>query len=154
MKPSATRYPQAPRIAVGALVIRDETVLLVKRGQAPSRGKWAIPGGSVELGETLQQAAEREILEETGVRIRALAPVHTFDYIERDKQENIRFHYVIVDLAAEYIDGEIKPGDDAAGAGWIPFAELKELDMNQSTRAFLSTCLQGAGREHGTDATR
>ncbi len=152
MSPPATRYPQAPRVAVGALVIKGTSVLLVKRGKAPSNDKWAIPGGSVELGETLQQAAEREILEETGIRIKALEPMYTFDFIERDGQGEIRFHYVIVDLEAEYIDGEIKPGDDAAGAGWIPFAELKKLDMNQTTRAFLSTYLQKTGRGVGIDA--
>ena len=129
---------------MGALVIKDETVLLVKRGKAPSEGKWAIPGGSVELGETLQEAAEREIREETGIRIRALKPVYTFDFIERDKLEDIRFHYVIVDLEADYIGGRLKPGDDAASAGWIPFAELKELDMNKTTRTFLSKYLSKA----------
>ena len=131
---------------MGALVIKDETVLLVKRGKAPSAGKWAIPGGSVELGETLQQAAEREIFEETGIRIRALKPVYTFDFIERDKQGDIRFHYVIVDLEADYISGEIKPGDDAARAGWIPYAKLKELDMNATTRTFLSAYLKKADK--------
>jgi len=88
----ATNYPPAPRVAVGAVVIRAGSVLLVRRGKAPSDGQWAIPGGSVELGETLQQAAEREILEETGIRIRAGKPVYTFDLIERDRQKRIRFH--------------------------------------------------------------
>ena len=78
-------------VAVGAVVIKDGAILLVKRGQAPSSGKWAIPGGSVELGETLQQAAEREIREETGLRIRAEQPVFTFDVIERDRHLWIAF---------------------------------------------------------------
>ncbi len=150
MNASATRYPPAPRVAVGALVIRAEAVLLVKRGKAPSDGKWAIPGGSVELGETLQQAAEREILEETGIRIRAAEPVYTFDFIERDKRGAIRFHYVIIDLAAEYLGGKIKPGDDADQAAWVPFTELSDLDMNTTTRAFLKHRLPGAsGSELG-----
>lgn len=142
MSASDTRYPPVPRVAVGALVIKAGAVLLVKRGKAPSDGKWAIPGGSVELGETLQQAAEREIFEETGIRIRAAEPVYLFDFIERNRHDSIRFHYVIIDLAAEYLGGKIKPGDDADQAAWIPFAELKELDMNATTRAFLKKHLE------------
>ena len=142
MGASDTRYPPVPRVAVGALVIKAGAVLLVKRGKAPSDGKWAIPGGSVELGETLQQAAEREIFEETGIRIRAAEPVYTFDFIERSRHGSVRFHYVIIDLAAEYLSGKIKPGDDADQAAWIPFAELKDLDMNATTRAFLKKHLK------------
>ena len=142
MSASDPRYPPVPRVAVGALVLKAGAVLLVKRGKAPSDGKWAIPGGSVELGETLQQAAEREIFEETGIRIRAVEPVYTFDFIERNRYGRIRFHYVIIDLAAEYLSGKIKPGDDADQAAWIPFAELKDLDMNATTRAFLKKHLK------------
>jgi len=141
MTHSATRYPPAPRVAVGAVVIKDRSVLLVKRGKAPSDGKWAIPGGSVELGETLQQAAEREIFEETNIRIRAGQPVYTFDFIERDRQGVIQFHYIIVDLAAEYLEGELMPGDDAAQAAWIPFDKLDSLELNATTREFLSNYL-------------
>jgi ADP-ribose pyrophosphatase len=142
MDNAATRYPIAPRVAVGAVVIHAGKVLLVRRGKAPSNGKWAIPGGSVELGETLQQAAEREILEETGLRIRAGKPVYTFDLIERDRHGDTRYHYIIVDLAAEYIGGELQPGDDADQAAWISFDALPSLDMNATTRAFLEAYLQ------------
>jgi len=141
MTQSDTRYPPVPRAAVGALVIKDSAVLLVKRGKAPSNGKWAIPGGSIELGETLQQAAEREILEETGIRIKAGKPVYTFDFIEYDGQGAIRFHYIIVDLAAQYLEGELIPGDDAAQAAWISFDDLGSLDMNTTTRTFLAEYL-------------
>ncbi len=149
MSASDPRYPPVPRVAVGALVIKGGAVLLIKRGKAPSNGKWAIPGGSVELGETLQQAAEREIFEETGIRIRAAEPVYTFDFIERNRHSRIRFHYVIIDLAAEYLSGRIKPGDDADQAAWIPFAELEDLDMNIKTRSFLAEYLQ-KGKTSGT----
>jgi len=135
---------------VGAVVIKDGAVLLVKRGKAPSGGKWAIPGGSVELGETLQQAAEREIFEETHIRIRAGEPVYTFDFIERDRQSAIRFHYIIVDLAADYLDGDLIPGDDAAQAAWIPFHNLDSLDINATTREFLAKYLaQGLSDDPG-----
>jgi len=146
----ATNYPPAPRVAVGAVVIRAGSVLLVRRGKAPSDGQWAIPGGSVELGETLQQAAEREILEETGIRIRAGKPVYTFDLIERDRQKRIRFHYVIIDLASEYLGGRLKPGDDADQASWVPFTALKTLDMNAASRTFLDAYLTDNGKTSET----
>ena len=107
-------YPTQPVVAVGAIVFKNDRVLLVRRGQPPSQDLWAIPGGRVELGETLQEAAEREILEETGITICAREPVYTFDYIEQDGSDNPRFHYVIVDLIADYVSGKTRPGDDAA----------------------------------------
>ncbi|GAB4531289.1 MAG: NUDIX hydrolase [Anaerolineae bacterium] len=132
-----TEYPDAPVVAVGAIVLRDRQVLLVRRGQPPSEGLWAIPGGRVELGETLQQAAEREIREETGLTIRAGNPVHTFDAILHDEVGRIRFHYVIVDLAADYVSGELQPGDDVCEARWVAPDELETLSINQTTREIL-----------------
>ena len=130
-------YPLRPQIAVGAVVIRENEILLVKRGHPPGEGLWAIPGGRVELGETLQEAAEREIREETGVVIRAKEPVYAFDVIECDAQKHIRFHYVIVDLLADYISGEPNPGSDACDARWIAHPELDELALSTNTRKFL-----------------
>lgn len=91
----------------------------------------------LELGETLQEAAEREVREETGVIIRARNPVYTFDIVERDDQGRIRFHYVIVDLLADYISGEPNPRSDASEARWIDPKELDELPLSKSTRTFL-----------------
>lgn len=130
-------YPECPRVAVGAVVFKDDRVLLVRRGHPPAEGLWAIPGGSVELGETLQEAAEREILEETGVRIRAQEPIFTFDVVERDAEGRVRFHYVIVDMQAEFVGGSVCPGDDAAEAGWISAKALNELEVSRRTRQLL-----------------
>ena len=136
-KISPRTYPEDPRVAVGAVVTRNGRVLLVKRKHAPGQGLWAIPGGSVELGETLQDAAEREIKEETGLTIRARSPVHTFDVIERDDAGRIQFHYVIVDLMADYERGELNPDDDACDARWVLPEELAVLQVSQSTRDLL-----------------
>ena len=116
-------YPDLPRVAVGAVVFKDGKVLLVRRGKAPSEGKWSIPGGSVRLGENLQAAAEREILEETGIVIRAKEPIYVFETIEKDDAGQIRFHYVVIDLMAEYLSGEPCAADDAADAGWFSLSE-------------------------------
>ena len=132
------KYPDAPRPAVGAVVFKDDAVLLVQRGNSPSRGMWAIPGGSVRLGETLQAAAEREILEETGVVIRAGDPVLVFEAIEKDHRGAVEYHYVIVDLAADYVSGEPCAGDDAADARWIREDGLARLPVNPATRCLLA----------------
>ena len=132
-------YPNQPVVAVGAIVFRNNRVLLVRRGQAPSQDLWAIPGGRVELGETLQEAAEREILEETGITIRALDPVYTFDYIERDGSARPRFHYVIVDLQADFVGGETRAGDDAAEVRWAAAEDLANLKVSSKTVRLLKT---------------
>jgi ADP-ribose pyrophosphatase len=130
-------YPDAPRVAVGAIVFRDGRVLMVRRGRPPARGLWAIPGGSVRLGETLRQAAEREVREETRLVVRAGEPVYTFEVIERDAADRIRFHYLIVDLDAEYLEGTLRAGDDASEARWVSAAEMADLPVNETTRKLL-----------------
>ena len=137
MSESKNSYPDLPRLAVGAIVFKGDEVLLVRRANPPSQDVWAIPGGSVKLGESLQQAAEREILEETGVRIRAGAPVFTFDYIDRDDTGKVKFHYVIVDLLADYLNGEPQAGDDAADARWVSPRAIKKLEVSAMTLRLL-----------------
>jgi ADP-ribose pyrophosphatase len=127
----------APKVAVGAVVIEEGRVLLVKRKYPPKQGKWAIPGGSVNLGESLQAAAEREILEETGLVIEAKKPIYTFDLIERDSKENILFHYVVVDLFAKYVSGDVQPTDDVSDARWFDPDEIEGLDISENTKKLL-----------------
>jgi len=131
-----------PQVGVGAIVFHQNRVLLVKRSQAPNAGQWAIPGGRIKLGESLQQAAEREILEETGIVIIAGEPVYAFDLVKRDEAGQCRYHYVVVDLAAEYLKGEPVAGDDAAEARWVGADELTTLPVNQTTLQLLQTHYQ------------
>jgi 8-oxo-dGTP diphosphatase len=135
---SDSRLSKSPQVAVGAVVVKDGKILLVRRNKAPHKDLWAIPGGSVELGETLQEAAEREIREETGLDIKAKEPVYTFDLIEKDHKGTIRFHYVIVDLSADYISGELCAADDALDARWFDPEELEHIDASESTRDLLN----------------
>jgi 8-oxo-dGTP diphosphatase len=134
---SKGEYPQNPQSAVGAIVMREGKVLLVRRNKPPSLGLWAIPGGSVKLGETLREAAIREVKEETGITIKVKDPVYSFDVIERDDQGRSRFHYVIVDLLADYVSGEPNAGSDASEARWVSSHELRELPVNKTTRELL-----------------
>lgn len=131
---NGSQYPVA---AVGAVVFKDSRVLLVKRKNAPAKDLWAIPGGKIKPGERLQEAAEREILEETGLIVKAADPVFSFDVIERDDTGKIKFHYVIIDLMAKYISGEIRASDDAIEARWITSQDLSVLSINEKTRFLL-----------------
>ncbi len=133
----SSAYPKYPRLAVGAIVFHEGKVLLVKRGRPPAKGQWAIPGGNVHLGESLQEAVQREILEETGALVKAREPVYTFDAVVRDSLDRVQFHYVIVDLAADYLGGAIRPGDDADEVRWIGPDQLSELPVSPPTAKLL-----------------
>jgi len=120
------------------VVRRGDAVLLVLRGKPPYAGEWAVPGGKVRWGESLAAAAEREVLEETGVRIRAGEPIFTFEHIEPGADGAVRFHYVVIDLLGEYLAGEPRPGDDATDVRWVPLSALDSLPVNVITRRCLA----------------
>lgn len=130
-------YPNNPRLAIGGVVIHQGRVLLVRRDQPPAYGQWAIPGGGVELGEPLAEAVQREIKEETGLIVRAGDVCHVFEAIHPDPDGRIRFHYVIVDLLAEYVSGNPAPATDVSAADWFGPDDLGGLNLNQNTRDLL-----------------
>ena len=140
-------YPDAPRVAVGAVVFHQDKVLLVLRGQAPAKGMWAIPGGGVELGESMQAAAEREVLEETGLQVKAGEIVYTFERIQHDDAGQVKYHYVIVDLLAQALDPTqpLRPADDVNDAGWFTLSELEDSNMpiSDTTLALLQKFMNG-----------
>jgi 8-oxo-dGTP diphosphatase len=136
---SKNAYPVVPRVGVGAIIVRKGKVLLVKRGIEPSKGLWAIPGGTLKLGETLQECAAREILEETGIKIKVGECIYVFDFIKRDSKRKIKFHFVIVDFAADYVSGEPQGADDALDARWLSRSELSDLPVAENTLAALRT---------------
>lgn len=123
-------YPDAPRVGVSVLCHRDGHALLVKRGKDPYKGHWSLPGGLVELGETLAQAAERELLEETGVIARLGEPVETFDSIQLDENGKVLTHFILTVFSGAYDAGEAVAGDDAAAIDWV---HPDELDARQTT---------------------
>lgn len=131
--------PEIPRVGVGAIVVHEGRILLVKRAGEPGRGLWAIPGGRLKPGETLKECAAREILEETGVTIAVGDCIYVFDLIQKDQNGRTELHYVVIDFAALYVAGETKAGDDAADAGWFLPEELNDMAVSPHTLKALSS---------------
>jgi len=122
-------YPEAPIIGVGAVVIDGTDVLLVRRGHEPLKGEWSLPGGALELGETLQQGVVREVLEETGLIVVPAEMVEVFDRITREEGTGrIRYHYVLVDFLCRVAGGALLPGSDADEVRWVTRQELHRPD--------------------------
>ena len=120
-------YPEAPIIGVGAVVIDGGKVLLVRRGHEPLKGEWSLPGGALELGETLQQGVVREVLEETGLTVVPAGIVEVLDRITQDEVSGrIRYHYVLVDFLCRVTGGTLRGGSDAEEARWVAREELHE----------------------------
>lgn len=126
---SGREYPARPLVGIGIVVLRGESVLLIRRGRPPAEGQWSLPGGAQELGETAEDAARRELLEETGLRVGALTLVAHVDSIHLDEDGRVRFHYTILDFAAAWRDGEPVEGADAADAVFAPFDRLEEYAL-------------------------
>lgn len=131
-------YPKYPKVGVHALVIKNKRALLVKRGEEPNKGMWGIPGGSVEIGETVNEAAKRELLEECSIEIEISQFLDYEDYIERDKDGKIRYHFVVLYVLARETGGEIRAQSDAAEAGWFTAGEAAALNLTPSTRKMLN----------------
>jgi ADP-ribose pyrophosphatase YjhB (NUDIX family) len=109
-------------------------VLLIKRAHPPSKGRWSIPGGAIELGETLHEAARREVREECGVEVEIDEVVDVVDNIVLDESGNVRFHYVVICQLARYVSGAARPNSDASEACWVTREELSTLDMHPLAR--------------------
>ena len=137
-------YPQTPMVGVGAVVIDGDQVLLIRRGQQPMKGQWSLPGGALEVGETLLDGVRREVREETGLEVEPVALIEVLDRIVRDEDGRVRFHYVLVDYLCRVTGGELCCATDAVDARW---ASRDDLD---SVAAFTVAVIQRAFREHGS----
>jgi ADP-ribose pyrophosphatase len=135
-----------PRIGVGGVLVRDGRVLLIRRGKPPLYGRWLIPGGTVELGETLTQALVRELREETGLTVRQHELLILFDSIEQ-AGERVLHHYVIADYLCSYVSGDLCAGSDALEAALVSAAELPAYDLPPLALRVVSDALaRAAGR--------
>ena len=132
--PPPDQTPGRPEIAVGAVVIHDGHLLLIERGRGPAQGQWSVPGGRVEWGETLAQAVEREVAEETGLRVSC---GDCIGWVERIGEA---YHYLILDFRATALEpgAPLQAGDDASDAAWVPLSGLDQIDLVAGLREFLA----------------
>jgi len=126
-------YPDQPLVGAGSIIIEQDRVLLVKRGHAPLAGEWSIPGGVLEVGETLREAAAREAMEETGLTVEVSDLLGVYDRILRDADERTLYHYVLVDFLCRRIAGNPRAAGDAIEARWFAQDELALLSLPKDT---------------------
>jgi 8-oxo-dGTP diphosphatase len=131
-------FPSRPIVGVGAVVIENDRVLLVKRGRPPLMGEWSLPGGAVEVGETLASAIQREVHEETGLLVRVGPLVEVLDRIHTDADGRVEFHYVLVDYLCTVAGGQLEADSDAADARWASRQELAALGVQVITRGVIA----------------
>ncbi|MEM3378643.1 MAG: NUDIX hydrolase [Candidatus Bathyarchaeia archaeon] len=129
-------YPERPVVGVGAIIIKDGKILLEKRKSAPAKGEWSVPGGLVELGESIEQAVIREVKEETGLDVASPRLVDVIDHISLDEKGAVKYHFVIIDYFVSVTGGELRAASDADDLKWVPLDEVEQYDLTESFRRF------------------
>ena len=136
------QFPSQPVVGVGAVILDSDRVLLVKRGHEPLKGEWSLPGGSVELGESLEQALAREVLEETGLQITVGPIVEIFERIERSADGRVEYHFVIADYACMPSGGTLVHGSDADDARWVLVGELADYRVTKKATSVINKAVE------------
>ena len=133
----AREYPAHPAVGVGAVIVRDGRALIVRRAHEPRKGEWSLPGGLLHLGESLADAARREVREETGLDVELGPIIETFDRVHRDEDGRIRYHFVIVDFVGWSASGEAVAGSDAEAVAWVTADEIDRYGVNAHAKAVI-----------------
>jgi 8-oxo-dGTP diphosphatase len=129
-------YPDQPVVGIGAVIIKEGEIALIKRGNVPSKGKWTIPGGLVELGENLEAAVIRETKEEVCLDVENPQLIDVVDNIDLDEQGKVKYHYIIIDYLVHVKSGNIQAASDAEELRWVPFVEVESYNLTASFRIF------------------
>lgn len=139
-------YPQRPVVGVGGVIVRDGAVLLIRRAVEPLRGCWSLPGGAVELGESLEDAVERELKEETNLTVRVLGLVEAFDRITREPDGRTRYHYVLLDYLCESLSASPQAGSDVDAVAWARPEEFAAYELSPHAQRVCEKALAMAQR--------
>ena len=149
---SRREYPERPVVGVGGVVVSGGRALLVRRGSPPLEGEWSIPGGMLELGETLIEGVERELAEETGMEVRVAGLIEVFERISLDAEGRPQYHFVVLDYLCEAIKGDGRAGSDAREIAWATDAELAQYSLTPAaTRVIRKAFEMSRKRENATD---
>lgn len=140
------RYPKRPMLGVGALIFEQDRILMAERGGEPLKGWWSIPGGLVEIGESLDAAIRREVREETGLDVRPLGVIEIFERIMRDSQGAAEYHYVLIDYLCRVENGTARAGDDVSRVEWVRQADLKQFQITEGTLAVIEKGFRERGK--------
>src|SRR5579864_670954 len=138
-------FPEVPLVGVGSIIIEDSRVLLVKRAHPPIQGQWSIPGGVLEVGEMVRDAAIREAREETGLIVEPGELLGVFDRILRDSEQRVQYHYVLIDFLCRPLGGELQAASDAEEVRWFTLEELPALNLAPDTREVIRTAFEKLG---------
>ena len=138
-------FPELPLVGVGAIIIEGDRVLLVKRAHPPIQGQWSIPGGVLEVGEMVREAAVREAREETGLTVKPGELLGVYDRILRDPERRVQYHYVLIDFLCRRVGGELLAASDAAEVRWFRRDGLSALHLPQDTQEVIA---KGFERSH------
>ena len=141
--PDDRRYPRRPLLGVGALIFDGDSILMAQRGKEPLKHWWSLPGGALELGESLADGVRREVREETGLEIRPLGVLEIFERIMRDASGVPEYHYVLIDYVCRVVGGELRAGDDVCAVEWMRLRDLPGLQITEGT----STVIEKGFRE-------
>ncbi len=135
---SKREYPERPIVGVGVVILGPEGVLLIQRGKPPRAGSWSLPGGAQELGETVAEAALREVDEETGLKIELIGLVDVVDSLQNDAQGNLLYHYTLIDFVAVAKSGVARAGGDAADVRWAALDDIPGLGLWSETERIIA----------------
>lgn len=138
-------FPEIPLVGIGAIIIDDGRVLLVKRAHPPIQGQWSIPGGVLEVGELVRDAAVREAREETGLIVETGELLGVYDRVLRDPENRVQYHYVLIDFLCRPVGGELHAASDAAEVRWFTRAELSALSLAEDTQDVIRKGFQKLG---------
>ena len=142
-------YPDRPFVGVGAVIVHDGRVVLIKRRFEPLAGHWSLPGGAVEVGETLEGCVAREMLEETGLEVEVGPVIEVFDRITRDQDGRVQYHYVLVDYLCWHVGGSLQAGSDVDDAVFVRPEELVEYELTDKAIAVIERALELAREAPG-----